>query len=149
MASGRDHDIEQLNTLIEVTLDSAQGYSDAADEAKSSKYSSLFQSRATGRFDTAERLKARVKALGAEPEDSGTMLGSAKRWFGSLKQKMTGNDADLIADVEAGEDHVKDAFEKVMSDVELSDPVRSAVESEFAQIKVNHDEMRDLKHKVA
>jgi hypothetical protein len=33
-----------------------------------------------------------------------------------------------------------------LTDEELSDPVRTAVESEFVQIEVNHDEMRNLKH---
>jgi uncharacterized protein (TIGR02284 family) len=148
MPSGAGHDVKQLNALIEVTIDSAQGYRDAADEAKSSRFSSLFRTRAQSRFDVAERLEARVKSLGADPEDSGTALGSARRWFDSLKQEMMGNDADLIATVEAGEDHVKDAYQKVMLDVELSDPVRAAIESEFVQIKVNHDEMRNLKHGV-
>jgi len=66
--------------------------------------------------------------------------------FAGLKQKMGGSEASIIAAVEECEDHVKDAFNKVMTDGELSDPVRMAVESEFAQIKANHDEMRDLKH---
>ena len=46
MASGTEDDIEQLNSLIEVTLDSAQGYKDAADEAKRSRFSALFRERA-------------------------------------------------------------------------------------------------------
>jgi hypothetical protein len=49
MASGTEHDIKQLNSLIEVTLDSAQGYMDAADEAKSSRFSTLFRERAAQR----------------------------------------------------------------------------------------------------
>jgi uncharacterized protein (TIGR02284 family) len=145
MASGNEHDINQLNTLVEATLDSAKGYQDAADEAKASRFSQLFNQRATQRFDIAERLQARVKAHGGDPEDSGTTLGAAKRWFDSLKQKMGGDDASVIAAVEAGEDHVKEVYQEVITDNELSDPIRTAVQSEFAQIQANHDEMRDLK----
>ena len=46
MASGNDHDISQLNSLIEATLDSAKGYQDAAEEAKASRFSTLFRQRA-------------------------------------------------------------------------------------------------------
>ena len=149
MASGPEHDIEQLNSLIETTLDSAKGYMDAAEEAKSSRFSSLFRERGAQRHDIAERLQARVKGLGGDAEKSGSTLGAAGRWFASLKQKMAGADASIIAEVEAGEDHVKEAYQKVITDGELSDPVRMAVESEFAQIQANHDEMSKLKHGTA
>jgi uncharacterized protein (TIGR02284 family) len=146
MASGNDHDIAQLNSLIEATLDSAKGYQDAADVAKASRFSKLFLQRAAQRHEIAVRLQARVKAHGGDPEKTGSALGAAKRWFDSLKQKMTGDDASIIAAVEAGEDHIKEVYQEVMTDEELSDPVRTAVESEFVQIEVNHDEMRNLKH---
>jgi uncharacterized protein (TIGR02284 family) len=71
---------------------------------------------------------------------------AAKRWFDSLKQKMSGDDASIIAAVEAAEDHIKEVYQDVMTDEELSDPIRMAVETEFAQIEANHDEMRNLKH---
>jgi uncharacterized protein (TIGR02284 family) len=146
MASGPEHDIQQLNSLIRITLDSAQGYRDAADEAGSSRFASLFRDRASQRHDIAERLQARVKSLGGDADKSGSMLGAAERLFANLKQKLTGTDASIIAAVEAGEDHVKAAYQQVITDGELSDPVRMAVESEFAQIQANHDEMNKLQH---
>jgi uncharacterized protein (TIGR02284 family) len=146
MASGNGHDISQLNMLIEATLDSVNGYEDAAEEAKTSRFATLFRQRAAQRHEIAQRLQARVKSHGGDPEETGTTLGAAKRWFGDLKQKMTGTDASIIAAVEAGEDHVKEVYQKVVLDEELSDPIRTAVESEFAQIQANHDEVRDLKH---
>jgi hypothetical protein len=41
---------------------------------------------------------------------------------------------------------MKAIYQKVVLDKKLSDPVRTAVESEFAQIQAGHGEMRDLKH---
>ena len=149
MASGPEHDIEQLNSLIKTTLDSAQGYMDAADEARSSRFASLFRDRGTQRHDIAERLQARVKSLGGDAEKSGSTLGAAERWFVNLKQKMSGTDASIIAAVEAGEDHVKVAYQQVITDGELADPIRMAVESEFAQIQANPNEMSKLKHGTA
>jgi uncharacterized protein (TIGR02284 family) len=145
MPSGREHDIDQLNSLLEATLDSAQGYGDAADAAKNSRVSGLFRTRAQVRHEIAERLEARVKALGGEPAGSGTVAGSARRWFADLKQKVSGDDSSLVADVSAGEDHLKDVYQKVVLDGELSDPIRAAVESEFVQIQADHDEMLDMR----
>ena len=86
-----------------------------------------------------------MKAHGGDPGETGTTLGAAKRSFDGLKQKMTGDEASIISAVEAAEDHMKEIYQKVVLDKELSDPVRTAVESEFAQIQVGHREMRDLK----
>jgi uncharacterized protein (TIGR02284 family) len=145
MASGPKHDIEQLNSLIEVTLNSAQGYVAAADEAKSSRFAALFRERGAQRRDMAQRLQARVKSLGGEAEKNGTAMGAAERWFANLRQKMSGTDATIIAEVEAGEDHIKEAYRRVITDGELSDPVRTGLESEFAQIEADHEKMHDLK----
>jgi uncharacterized protein (TIGR02284 family) len=51
-----------------------------------------------------------VKSHGGDPEKSRTTLGATKRWFDNLKHKMTGTDASVIAEVEAGEDHVKEVY---------------------------------------
>jgi uncharacterized protein (TIGR02284 family) len=59
---------------------------------------------------------------------------------------MGGDDASIIAAVEAGEDHIKEVYQEVVTDKELSDPIRTAVESEFVQIEANHDEMSALEH---
>ena len=146
MPSGNEHDISQLNSLIEATLDSAHGYDDAAEEAGTSRFATLFRQRAAQRHEIAQRLQARVKAHGGGSMETGSTVGAVNRWFDNLKQMMTGTDASIIAAVEAGEDHVKEVYQKVVLDEELSDPIRAAVESEIAQIQVNHDEMRDLKH---
>ena len=49
-----------------------------------------------------------MKAHGGDPEETGTTLGAAKRWFDGLKQKMTGDDASIICAVDAAEDHMKE-----------------------------------------
>jgi uncharacterized protein (TIGR02284 family) len=149
MASGPEHDIEQLNSLIKVTLDSSRGYRDAADEAGSSRFVSLFRDRGIQRRDIAERLQARVRSLGGDAEKGGSTLGAAEQLFTNLKQKMSGTDASVIAAAESEEDHVKAAYQQVITDGELSDPVRMAVESEFAQIQANHHETSKLQHGTA
>jgi uncharacterized protein (TIGR02284 family) len=145
MASGPEHDVEQLNSLIKITLDSAQCYSDAANEAGSSRFAALFRERGTQRHEIAGRLQARVKSLGGDAGKSESALGASGQLFADLKQKLTGADASIIAAVEAGEDHVQAAYQRVITDGELSDPVRMAVESEFAQMQANHDEPGKMK----
>jgi len=57
-----DHDIKTLNSLIETTLDSSDGYAEAAKDAKSAPLVSLFTARATERRETASTLQRCVRA---------------------------------------------------------------------------------------
>ncbi len=49
MAATNDHDISVLNDLISVTLDSARGYEESADDAKNPTFKSMFVKRAGDR----------------------------------------------------------------------------------------------------
>lgn len=141
------HDISKLNGLIATTIDSADGYAEAAKDSESSRFGALFTSRATERREVASRLQQEVTRLGGKAEDDGTILAGAHRVFLNLKAVVTGHDDKAIVnEVEAGEDHIKAKFEDALVDSELSPQVRGLIESCYASVKAGHDEMRDIKH---
>lgn len=142
-----DHDISTLNSLIATTIDSVDGYIQAAKENETGRFTSLFTQGATERRTVATRLQQAVTKLGGEPEDDGTALAGAHRVFLNLKSLVTGHDDKaIINEVEAGEDHIKAKFEDAIRDTELSPAVRALVEELYVSVKAGHDEMRDLKH---
>lgn len=141
-----DHDISTLNSLIATTIDSVDGYTEAA-KASQSRFSMLFTSRANERREVATQLQQEVTNLGGEPEDDGTALAGAHRVFLNLKSMVTGQDEKAIIDeVEAGEDHIKAKYEDAIRDTDLSPSVRAIIEEAYVSVKEGHDEMRDLKH---
>ncbi len=141
-----DHDIKVLNSLVETTLDSAEGYAEAAKDAKSAQLVSLFEGRAGERRRAASTLQQCVRSLGGEPEDDGTVLASAHRMFVNLRSSITSADNTAVVDeVERGEDHIKHKFEDAMNDNELSPPAMSAITDVYASVRSGHDQMRDLK----
>lgn len=141
-----DHDIKVLNSLIGTTLDSAEGYAEAAKDAKSDQLVSLFQNRASERQQTASTLQQCVRSLGGEPEDDGTVLASAHRLFVNLRTSLTSADNKAVVDeVERGEDHIKHKFEAAMNDAKLSPPAVSAISNAYTSVRSGHDQMRDLK----
>ena len=142
-----NHDIATLNSLIATTIDSVNGYEEAAKDSGSSRFTPLFTSRASERRAVVARLQQEVSRLGGNPEDDGTALAGAHRVFLNLKAAVTGHDDKaVINEVEAGEDHIKHKYEDALRDTELSPQVRSAIESAYASVKEGHDEMRDIKH---
>jgi uncharacterized protein (TIGR02284 family) len=141
-----DHDIKTLNSLIETTLDSADGYGQAAKDAKSPSLTALFHDRATERRQAASTLQQRVRQLGGEPEKEGTILASAHRMFVNLRTSLTAHDNKAVVDeVERGEDHIKSKFEDAMHDKDISPATKTVITDVYASVRSGHDQMRDIK----
>lgn len=145
--SDTSHDIRTLNGLIATTIDSVDGYQEAAKDSENSRFTPMFTSRATERRKVASDLQAEVSRLGGNPEDDGTILAGAHRAFVNLKSAVTGkDDKAIVNEVERGEDHIKAKFEDAMKDEHLSPETKSAIGAAWGSVKAGHDEMRDLKH---
>ena len=141
-----DHDIKTLNSLIETTLDSSDGYAEAAKEAKSESLISLFTARSGERRAAASKLQQGVRSLGGKPEDDGTVLASAHRMFVNLRTSLTSHDNKaVVEEVERGEDHIKHKFEDAMKDTDVSPATMSLIDDVYVSVRSGHDQMRDIK----
>jgi uncharacterized protein (TIGR02284 family) len=144
------NDVSVLNGLIETTLDSMKGYEDAAKDAESTQFATMFADFARDRAKVATDLQNHVRTLDGEPEMDSSMLAAAHRTFMDLKQAITGkDDKAIIQEVERGEDHIKAKFEDAMKDSDLSPATRSAITEAFASVREGHDKMSALKHSMA
>lgn len=141
-----DHDIKTLNSLIATTLDSADGYAEAAKDAKGEPLVSLFRTRSSERRSAASKLQQSVRSLGGTPEDEGTVLASAHRMFVNLRASLTTKDNKAVVDeVERGEDHIKAKFEDAMKDTDVSAATLSVITEVYGSVRSGHDQMRDIK----
>ncbi len=141
------YDVSTLNSLIATTIDSVDGYAEAAKDSESGRFASIFNDRSAERRTVMTKLQAEVARLGGEPEDDGTMLASAHRMFVGLKAAVTGkDDKAIVNEVERGEDHIKAKFEDALADHDLSPQVSAVIRECFVSIKTGHDQMRDIKH---
>lgn len=141
-----EHDIKILNSLIETTLDSADGYREAAQKATNTSYKDLFAQWAAERKQVVSELQGEVRTLGGEPEDDGTVLAAGHRVFLKLRDSVTGTDVAVIDEVERGEDYIKAKYEEALEDDDLSISVRDAVTRAYSSVKSGHDQASRLKH---
>jgi uncharacterized protein (TIGR02284 family) len=88
MSNPNAHDIKVLNGLIETTLDSADGYAQAAEETTDPHFRSLFERRSEERRQVVEDLSAAVSGLGGDPEAHGSILAKAHRAFLDVKHAL-------------------------------------------------------------
>lgn len=143
----QNHDIRVLNDLIETTIDSAEGYAEAARETPSPRFSVTFHERASERRLVATRLQQKVEELGGTPEDDGSVLASAHRMFTNLRKSLHDETA-VIDEVERGEDHIRHKFEDALEDDDVSPPTRALIADTFRSVRSGHDQMRGLKRAV-
>jgi uncharacterized protein (TIGR02284 family) len=139
------HDISVLNSLIETTIDSVDGYRRSAQEATNSRFSSAFLERANEREQVVSQLRERVRALGGNPEDDGTVLAAAHRAFLSLRDKVTGSDDEsVIAEVDHGESYLNEKWETALKDERLSPETRSIIQRNYGSVREGRDTFRRL-----
>jgi uncharacterized protein (TIGR02284 family) len=146
MATANDHDIRVLNGLIETTLDSADGYREAASETDQANFRTLFEQRSFERKQVATDLQNTVRGLGGEPEDDGSILAKAHRAFLDVKHALLRDEQAVVNSVENGEDFIKARFEKALEDSSISATTRDSIRRAYESVRSGHDQMRDLKH---
>lgn len=146
MSTPHSHDIHVLNGLIETTIDSVDGYREAAKETDNTAYRTLFERRSFERQQVAGELQGAVRSLGGEPEDDGSILAKAHRAFLDIKHALIRDEQAVVNSVENGEDHIKAKFERALEDSNVSATTRETIRRAYASVKTGHDQMRDLKH---
>lgn len=148
MQASQEKAIKTLNSLIETTLDSAHGYEEAAENARNEELRTLFAERSRRRTDLAHQLQEEVRSFGGKPQDSQSMLGKAHNKFVDLKNAVAGGDSDkaVVNEVERGEDVIKAKFRKALDDEDLPTNARQTVSRAYESIRVDHDEISQLKH---
>jgi uncharacterized protein (TIGR02284 family) len=142
-----DTDISTLNSLIATTIDSVTGFEDSAQNIDNERLRQIFRERADERNQIVDDLRAEVRRLGGNPEDSGTFLGKAHQRYEDLKAAITGRDEKaIINEIERGEDYLKGKFETVLNQGEISGETRSVVERAYQSVRSGHDQISSLKH---
>lgn len=140
-------DAAVLNTLIATLLDSVDGYQKSAGDIENQALAQKFNARARERQSAVTKLQAVVAAAGGNPEDDGTLLGGAHRAFQSLREAVSSrDDKAIVAEIERGEDYLKNKFETALANADLSPPARAAAQDAWESVRAGHDEMSALKH---
>ena len=148
MQADQGHAVKVLNSLIETTLDSANGYREAAENAPDGQLRTLFSERALRREELASQLQHEVRTFGGEPETDQSAMGKAHNKFVDIKNALTGGQSEkaVIDEVERGEDFIKGKFEAALRDDELPMDARQVVTRVAESIRADHDQISAMKH---
>ena len=140
-----DHDVTVLNSLIETTIDSVDGYRHSAGEATNPQFADIFRQRAQEREQVVAKLRERVTELGGTPEDEGGLLAKAHRQFLSLRDAVTGSDdKSVIAEVDRGESYLNGKWEAALADDGLSVETKSLIRECYQSVRSGHEQWEQI-----
>ncbi len=134
-----------LNELIETSKDGEKGFMKSADDAHDPKLKSVFTEGARRCREGATQLQEQVRALGGDPEKSGSVAAAIHRGWMNVKQAVTTrDDKAILEECERGEDYAKAEYKKAL-DFNLPVGVRAIVERQYQGVIANHDRVRSLR----
>lgn len=140
-----DEAIAKLQELIQLNIDSRDGFRHAADNVEDMALVGAFEQLAFDRNAQAGELSKIVSWSGEEPQRDGSYAAAMHRSWMSIRELLTTNDRyAVLAEVERGEDTIKAAYEKALQCCNGS-PVAGVLSQQYVTVKAAHDRIRDLR----
>jgi uncharacterized protein (TIGR02284 family) len=141
--------IATLNSLLEISRDGEQGFRTSAEGVQSPNLKVLLEAAARRCAEGAAELEAKIRSLGGEPAQGGSISGSIHRAWTNIKSTITRmNEHAVLSECERGEDAAKAAYEAALQK-NLPTDVRTLVEWQYQGVKANHDRVRNLRNAAA
>jgi uncharacterized protein (TIGR02284 family) len=140
-----DNEVALLNLLIRATLDSVEGYREAAGNAGDPELKAHFAERSLERLNVVSLLREQVQFLGGQPQDDGTALGGAARVFSNLKLLLAGqNDAAIFEEIRRGEKYLIGQFNAALDNSDASLDTLDVIEDAHRGIAAGYERMLTL-----
>jgi uncharacterized protein (TIGR02284 family) len=141
--------LSTLNTLLETTRDGEDGFRTCSAAVASPELKTVFETAARRCDEGAAELEAKIRNLGGEPVQSGTVSGALHRAWTNIKSSITGLDEHaVLAECERGEDVAKHAYEAALQE-DLPEDVAAIIRRQYQGVVHNHDQIRDLRNRAA
>lgn len=139
------HTIRNLQELIQINIDSRDGYRHAADATNDLTLQSMFVQIALDRDAQAGELAQFVAWNGEYPREQGSISAAIHRAWMSIREALSSDDrVAVLSEMEQGEDSVKSAYKSALENLAGS-PVNDVLMQQFAAVSNTHDRIRDLR----
>ena len=142
--------INWLQDLIQVNLDSRDGFKDAADHLREKKsgLEMFFRELEHERAAQARELQDLVANNAEKPTKSGSVAAAAHRTWMDIRSALGGGEHAILSEAERGEDHIKEKYESALKDL-AGCSCTTTLKRHYAAVRVSHDKVRDLRDRDA
>lgn len=117
----------QLRDLGQYVYDSIEGYRRAHERADDVDLKAAFASRIGRREATLARINTALSAMGEQSVTSGSTLGTLHDLWSAVLNALGNSDRAVIGRVEEGEDFLRQRFEEVLRQPDMSEQERQVI----------------------
>lgn len=136
MAQNRD--VAALESLGSTLKDSVSGYENAAQTVADAGIERYLMEKAHARRGLLDAFRQHITRLGGDPDISGSVAGSLhQRWL-DLRSMFQDNTRAAVAEVERGEEYLKERFDSHLVSGDLSPDVRNFLADAYAKAKFDN-----------
>jgi uncharacterized protein (TIGR02284 family) len=133
-----------LQDLIQLNLDSRDGFSEAADTVQpgSSSLATMFLQIAGDRAAQARELQEMIDCNVEPPRHEQSVLANVHREWMNLRDALGNGEEALLAEAERGESHLQHMYEEAMvdlADCECFDTIRN----HYLAVRASHERIRE------
>lgn len=140
--------ITAVQELIEINIDSYNGFKQAAKQTADTPLPCLFDELADQRVSQAVALQKLVIRNGEEPISEGSIEGRIHRAIMDWRETLGGGPISVLKEAERGEDYIKAKYEAVLTKTAGS-AVTDVLNHQYAAVRTAHDRVRDLRDALA
>jgi len=139
--------IDWLQSLIQINIDSRDGFKEAADNLKESNptLSNRFCQWSSNRDQQAHELRMMVASNAETPTNSGSFTAAAHRTWMDIRSALGGGDQAILDEAERGEDTIKAKYEEALKDMGGHEACCDTLRRHLAAIQQSHDEVKALR----
>ena len=142
------NDIDVLNGLIETLIDSADGFEKSVEATENTNLKTQFRNFASERRRIVESFRARVRQLGGEPEDEGSLLAAAHRQFLSLRSAVQNGTTAALNEIDRGESYLESKFEAALQNGNVSAQTAALIREAWSQAKSKQERRKKLREEM-
>jgi len=137
--------VERLQELVQINVDSARGFNEAANELANSRLVRLCQEVATQRRQQARELSRFVRLHDEVSPRDGSYLAAIHRAWMKMRKALARNDEQaVLAEAECGEEQICRAYEQTRQETDEG-PVNELLRQQHAHVQATHNRIRDLR----
>ncbi len=137
--------ISQLQELIQINIDSRDGFRHASEVTDDLTLQSAFEQIAIDRDAQADELARFVAWSGEYPRRDGSIAAAVHRAWMTIRESLSTDDRfAVLCEAERGEDSIKAAYEKALESF-ASTAVSDVLLRQYAAVNFSHDRIRDLR----
>jgi len=134
-----------LQELIQMNIDSRDGYQYAAKQTQDLTLISLFQQMAAERQAQADDLAAALTINAEKPCREGSYAAAMHRSWIAVREAFTNqNEYVVLCEAERGEDAIKNGYEQTLKN-HPGTAMNDVLQKHFEQVRIAHDRIRDMR----